>query len=250
MKKIALLTLTTAAVFSLTGCGMLKTVVDELQKTPDQLPMTQDEARKALTKYSESHMGLELSYMFRLDDTQGTGFLGQKNGNLWEVIDVEDQGRTGYVALKQDNGSYDYYVYDNEKEGFVFDKNMRNYEASDLLKYFGNYCTTNWLLYAHSQQLSKKGTSQILGRNCSDYEFTYGGIATQLGEDATFLISVDDELCITMKIEISSASSSSRMNMDMTAFKQGDNEPVQVPEVLEKTPDDGEPDGGDEGGEE
>ena len=235
MKRLALLTFSAAALFTVSGCaalGKVKDIVDELNKTPDELPMTQEQVRKGLVTYAEQHNGLQFEYMFRAGEKQGTGYVGQKDGNLWEVVEVEDE-KIGYVALKQEDGSLDRYYYQQDQSGFVFDKNLTNYDAQDVAKYFGNYGETSWLLFAHSQSLTKKEADEVLGRPCTVYDFTYSGLANQFGEETNFHIWVDDELCITMKIDISSSSSSSsNMNMDMTAMKTGAE--VSAPEVLPK----------------
>ena len=248
MKKIALLTLSTAAVFALTGCGMLKNVMDELNKTPDQLPQTKEQARKSLTSFAERNDGYQFQYTFRYDEYEGEGRLGQKDGCYWEYIELDSGEKYGYVAIKLDDGSFDKYVYDMDQNGFVFKENRTRYKAQDIIDDFGDYKgepedsinagVTGWLFFAHSQQLTKKDTDQILNRPVTNYEFTYGGIANQLGADTKFLIAVDDELCITMKIAISDGTSGGKVNMDMVALETG--EQAHVPEVLDKPVDGGE----------
>lgn len=256
MKKISLLALSATAVFALTGCGMAKTIIDELQKQPDALPQTRDEARRSLANFAQQNNGYEFEYAFRYNEYEGGGYLGQKDGSYWEVIELADGAKYGYVALLLDDGSFDRYVYSMEENGFAFDKNINTtYGKQDIAEDFGGYKgekndsinadITSWLFFAHSQQLSKKDTGEILGRPVTNYEFTYSSIANQLGADTKFLVSVDDELCITMKVAISSSSgdSSEKVNMDMVGLKTGND--AQIPDLLEK-PDNGGEQGQDE----
>lgn len=234
MKKIPALLLTAIALFALSGCGMLTNIMSELQKTPDALPKTKDEARAAVAKYAVDHNGVEFKYTFRDGESEGTGVCGQKNGSMWEyIIDNNDTVIGGYVAISNGDGSYERYAYNVNEQAFTWENTLKGYSAQDLPKDFGNYGYTNWLFYAHSQQLTKKGSSTILGRQCIDYEFTYNGIAGQLGQEMEYDVSVDFELCITMKVAIYEGSSSSgRMNMDMIAMA-ADIE-VSIPEVVEQ----------------
>ena len=136
--------------------------------------------------------------------------------------------------MKEDD-TYDKYIYDGES--FKFDRHIKGYSAQDVKKDIGSYNATNWVFFAHSQTLSKKSESKVLNRPCTDYEFTYNGIANQLGEESDYLVSIDNELCITMKIAIYQGSSTSgRVNMDMTAMLTGNS--VQIPEVDEKPSED------------
>lgn len=236
MKKVPALLLTVVSAFALSGCGMLSNIMSELQKTPDALPKTKDEARAAVAKYARDRDGVEFKYTFREGDDEGVGVLGQKDGSMWEIVmNNDEQVVGGYVALANADGSYDKYSYDPNVQDFTFERTLKGYSATDLPKDFGNYTSPNWLFYAHSQQLTKKGESEILGRKCLDYEFTYNGIASQLGEEMEYNVSIDEELCITMKITIYEASSSSgRMNMDMVYIHTAND--VDVPHVVE-TPD-------------
>lgn len=252
MKKLALLTLSTTALFVLTGCGMAKQILDELQKTPDQLPQTREEARKSLTKFAEDNNGYQFTYTFRYNEYEGEGIVGQKDGHFWESVTLDSGETYGYVALKLDDGSFDRYFYDMEQSGYAFDSNVKGYKAQDISEDFGecdfdtniNSSLTSFLFFAHSQQLTKKGQDKILGREVTNYEFTYNSIANQLGADSKFLISVDDELCITMKIAISDGTSSGKVNMDMRELLLGNE--AQAPEVLEKPAEGGEGQGGEE----
>ena len=234
MKKVPALLLTVVSAFALSGCGMLSNIMSELQKTPDALPKTKDEARAAVAKYARDRDGVEFKYTFRDGTEEGTGILGQKNGSMWEIlVNNNDKVVGGYVAISNGDDTYEKYTYDPNDNAFTWENTLRGYSAQDLPKDFGNYTSPNWLFYAHSQQLTKKGESEILGRRCLDYEFTYNGIAGQLGEEMEYNVSIDEELCITMKITIYEASSSSgRMNMDMVYIHTGSD--VVIPEVVEQ----------------
>ena len=59
MKKISMLAVSMTSLFALTGCGMLSNIMNELQKTPDDLPMTKDEARQAVLDFAEKENGTE-----------------------------------------------------------------------------------------------------------------------------------------------------------------------------------------------
>ena len=251
MKKVSMLAVSMTSLFALTGCGMLSNIMNELQKTPDDLPMTKDEARQAVLDFAEKENGVQFSFTFREGEDEGIGYAGQKDGSLWEYqTDYDGNILGGYVSIKEEN-TFKKYSYDEESGKFVFDGTISGYGAQDVYKDFGKYGRTPWLFYAHESPntFSKSGNSTVLNRNCVDYEFTYKAITTALGEEMEYLISIDEELGVTMKIVIYEGSSTaSRMNMDMTEIKTGDE--VVMPETVDPEPEGQEGEGEGQEGEE
>ncbi len=250
MKKLPMLVLSMASVMALTGCGMLSKVMEELKKTPDDLPMTKEEARNAVKNYAEENNGVQFSYRYRDGEEEGRGYAGQKNGSVWEYQTVGGKVTNGYVTVALEDGSYKKYVYDQEKEAFYFYRDIEkdSYAIEDIYKDFGKNTTPPWLFYAHESPntFSKVGESKVLERDCVDYEFTYKGIASTLGEEMEYTISIDATLGVTMKIVIYEGSSTSgRMNMDMTAIETGSD--VVVPETVDPEPEGDEGQEGEEG---
>lgn len=232
MKKLSIIALSMTSLFALTGCGMFTNIMSELNKTADALPKTREQARTAVKEYAESKSGVQFTFTYREGENEGTGICGQKDGSMWEINKVDDVILGGYVAIANGDGTYMKYTYNTENEDFEFDRKVSGYSAQDMFKDFGKYFGTDWLFFAHSQQLTKKSSSTILNRTCIDYEFTYGGVASALGEEMEYLVSIDNDLCITMKIAIyEGSSSSSRMNMDMVKWETGND--VAIPEVVE-----------------
>ena len=232
MKKVSVLALSLTSLFALTGCGMFNSIMSELNKEPDKLPKTREQTRQAVKDFATKSNGVEFYFTFRDGDTQGSGVAGIKNGSYWEVTDYGTY-KSGYVAIKEENGNYQRYLATSEAENpFVYDKEITGYEIDDVERDFLNNSNgTPWLLYAHTTQLTKKGGATVLDRPCTEYEFTYSGISNQLGEELEYSILVDNELCITMKIAIYGSSSSDKMNLDVRSIKKGSD--VNIPEVPE-----------------